>query len=208
MTFLAKFERNFLFSLTRSLAMFFILSTLAVMIISGLVVGISQLSKGDTKVAPQEVIDSLKPALPIETMQPNNNQQQQSPPITQAAKLLPAGLKLPFVLQKHFSDPDNLHKLSDWLNNVPNNQQQSFLDEMAAAVTQAEKEHINPFDAINTYHNLKVSKLTAEQFARSGNAQTWLWYAGALGTGIIIIALFSLILVLLAIERNTRRIDE
>ncbi|MDP1773020.1 MAG: hypothetical protein Q8L15_12110 [Methylobacter sp.] len=206
MIFLAKFERNFLFGLTRSLAMFFIFATLATLIVGGLVVGISQLSNSDSNIAPQEVIDSLKPALPVETMQPNN-QQQTSQPTTQT-QLLPPGLKMPFVLQKHFSDPDDIRRLANWLDEVPDNQQQVFLDEMATVVTQAEKEHIEPFSAINAYHKLKMEKLTAQRQTEAGNVQTWLWYAGALGAGIIIIALFSLILVLLAIERNTRRIDE
>jgi hypothetical protein len=205
MIFLAKFERNFLFGLTRSLAMFFIFATLATLIVGGLVVGISQLSKSDSKIAPQEVIDSLKPVLPVETMQPN--QQQISQPTTQN-QLLPPGLKMPFVLQKHFSDPDNMRRLTKWLDEVADDQQQVFLDEMAAVVTQAEKEHIEPFSAINGYHKLKMEKLSAQRLAEAGNVQTWLWYAGALGAGIVIIALFSLILVLLAIERNTRSIDE
>jgi hypothetical protein len=183
MTFLAKFERNFLFGLTRSLAMFFIISTLATLIISGLAVGISQLSKDDTKVTPQEVIDSLKPALSVEAK-------------TQTPKHLPAELKLPSVLQAHFSEPYSLQELNNWLNDMPKNQQQAFLDEMAAVVvfTHRKNEHIYQFEVINIYHRLKMQKLATLQLAESGNAQTWLWYAGALGTGIIIIALFSLIL--------------
>lgn len=198
MAFLAKFERNFLFGLTRAFAMFFIITTLTGLLIGGLVV-LNQAGDKSSQVEPQEVIDVLKPSLPVENAQPTI----QAPSKPQA-KRLPAGLKLPFVLQKHFSDPKNMETVIDWLSAVPHEQQQTFLDEMAAAVTQAEKEHIAPFDAINTYHELKQEKLAAEQLSAAAQKETWLWYAGAIGSGIVIIALFSLILVLLAIERNTR----
>jgi hypothetical protein len=205
MAFLSKFERNFLFNLTRGLAIFFIFLTLAVMVIGGLVVGISQSSNGDNRVAPQEVIDKLKPTLPLNTAQPDA-QQSESQTIPQTP-LLPSGLKIPFILQKHFSDPDNLRKLNDWIEDLSKSEQQVFLDELAAAVTLAEKDQINAIDAINTYHELKMEKLAAEKLAKAESTQKLLWYAGAVGVGIIIIALFSLTLVLLAIERNTRRVE-
>jgi len=200
MTFLAKFERNFLFGLTRAFAMFFIFTTLVGLLIGGLVVLVNQTGDQSNKVEPQEVIDILKPSLPVENAEPTAVQTPSKP----QPKRLPLGLKLPFILQKHFSDPKNMETLINWLSAVPHEQQQTFLDEMAAAVTQAEKEHIAPFDAINTYHELKQEKLAAEQLSAAAQKEAWLWYAGAIGSGIVIIALFSLILVLLAIERNTR----
>lgn len=199
MTFLAKFERQFLFGLTRAFAMFFIITTLAGLLIGGLVV-LNQAGNQSSQVQPQEVIAVLKPKLPVENAEPTNLQAPSKP----QPKRLPLGLKLPFILQKHFSDPNNMEILIDWLGAVPHDQQQIFLDEMAAAVTQAEKEHIAPFEAINTYHELKQEKLAAAQLSAAGQKEAWLWYAGAIGSGIVIIALFSLILVLLAIERNTR----
>ena len=199
MTFLSKFERNFLFGLTRAFAMTFIFTTLAGLLIGGLVVLLNQPGNQSSKVEPQEVIDALKPSFSVDNPQPTD----ESFSIPQS-KRLPAGLKLPFILQKHFSDPDNLRILIDWLSTVPNEQQQIFLDEMAAAVNQAEKDHIAPIDAINTYHRMKIAKLAKEQISVSAQKEAWLWYAGAIGSGIAIISLFSLILVLLAIERNTR----
>ncbi len=202
MAFLAKFERNFLFGLTRAFAMFFIITTLTGLLIGGLVV-LNQTGNQSSQVDPQEVIDVLKPSLPVENAQPTLQV-----PSKPQAKRLPLGLKLPFILQKHFSEPSNMGILIDWLSAVPHEQQQTFLDEMAAAVTQAEKEHIAPFEAINTYHDLKQEKLAAAQLSAAAQKEAWLWYAGAIGSGIVIIALFSLILVLLAIERNTRQDGE
>jgi hypothetical protein len=206
MAFLAKFERNFLFGLTRSLALCFIFITIATLIISGLVIGVSQLEKEDTSIAPREVIDNLKPISANEAIQPDTQQQENSAS-PQSARL-PPGLKIPFVLQKHFSSPDNLRTLNNWLEELPEDQRQPFLDEMAEAVTEAEKEQIEPIDAINSYHKLKMAKLQAINIVKEKQKQTWLWYAGAIGLGVIMIALFSLILVLLAIERNTRRVAE
>jgi hypothetical protein len=206
MAFLAKFERNFLFGLTRSLALCFIFITLAALIISGLVIGVSQLEKEDISVAPREVIDNLKPISANDAIQPETQQQENS--ASSQSPSLPSGLKIPFVLQKHFSSPDNLRTLNNWLEELPEDQRQPFLNEMAEAVTEAEKEQIEPLDAINAYHKLKMEKLQAIDIAKEKQKQTWLWYAGAVGLGVIIIALFSLILVLLAIERNTRRAVE
>ncbi len=193
------FERKFLFGLTRTFAMFFIFTTLLGLLTGGLLVLFNQAGNKSSKVEPQEVIDVLKPSLPIENAQSSVKTPSESPP-----KHLPMGLKLPFVLQKHFSNPDNFLILIKWLDAVPEEQKQHFLEEMAATVTLAEKEHIAHFDAINTYHKLKTSKLAEEKISAAARKEAWLWYAGALGSGIVIIALFSLILVLLAIERNTR----
>lgn len=206
MAFLAKFERNFLFGLTRSLALSFIFITLAAIVISGLIIGISQLSKEDISVAPREVIDEIKPITANEAVQSDTQQQEKS--VALQSPSLPSGLKIPFVLQKHFSHPDNLRLLNNWLEVLPEDQRQPFLDEMAQAVTEAEKERIEPIDVINAYHKLKMEKLQTINLAKEKQMQTWLWYAGGVGLGIIIIALFSLILVLLAIERNTRRAIE
>ncbi|CAD6874746.1 hypothetical protein [Methylomonas fluvii] len=203
MTILAKFERKFLFGLTRAFAMFFIFTTLAGLLIGGVLVLLNQAGNQSSQVTPQDVIDILKPSLPVENAAPTP----QAPSKPQA-KHLPLGLKLPFILQKHFSEPNNMEILIGWLNTVPSDQQQVFLDEMAAAVTQAEKEHLAPFDAINTYHELKKEKLAAEQLSAAAQKEAWLWYSGAIGSAIVIIALFSLILVLLAIERNTRQDGE
>ncbi len=203
MAFLAKFERNFLFGLTRAFAMFFIITTLIGLLIGALVV-LNQTGNQSSQVEAQEVIDVLRPSLPVESAEPTTLQTPSKP----QAKRLPLGLKLPFILQKHFSDPTNMEILIDWLSAVPHDQQQAFLDEMAAAVTQAEKEHIAPFEAINTYHELKQQKIAAAQLSAEAQKEAWLWYAGAIGSGIVIIALFSLILVLLAIERNTRQDGE
>ena len=121
MAFLAKFERNFLFGLTRAFAMFFIITTLTGLLIGGLVV-LNQAGNQSNQVEPQEVINVLKPSLAVENAEPTTLQ---APSIPQP-KRLPAGLKLPFILQKHFSDPNHMETLIDWLSAVPHEQQQTF----------------------------------------------------------------------------------
>ena len=59
------------------------------------------------------------------------------------------GIKLPFVLQKHFSAPERIQTLREWLEALPNEHRQVFLDEMAVAVTEAEKSGADGLDAIN-----------------------------------------------------------
>ncbi|MEZ5452904.1 MAG: hypothetical protein R3E93_08850 [Thiothrix sp.] len=203
MSFADSFERRFLFVLTRGLALFFIFGLLASIMIGGIMVSDKLTPKDSTTVSPQEVVDALKPP-----------EYEEPPQVADATSATPApvpdptilpGIKLPFVLQKHFNAPDRIQTLRDWLEALPNGQRQVFLEEMAAAVTESEKVGADGLDAVNQYKELKFDKLKQEEAAAAALTQARLMYAGAAFGAVLLIALFSLILVLLAIERNTRR---
>lgn len=197
------FERKFLFGLTRIFAMLIILGILIAIGIGGaLFVG----SYGETssKVSTSEVIDAIKP--PVITNDSTSTDTNSPTQTTENTTALPS-VKMPFILQKHFNRPENLQILKGWLDNLSLEERQEFINEMAATVTEAEKLKLSPDEAINKYKELKFKKIETEQATKTERRTQQLYYAGAIVSAVALIALFSLILVLLAIERNTRRVE-
>ncbi len=203
MSFADSFERKFLFVLTRGLALLFIFSLLATIVIGGIIVSDKLMPKESTTVSPQEVVEAITPPPPPpETQATTDTAAVASPPPD--PMILP-GIKLPFILQKHFSAPERIKVLRDWLSGLDTSQRQVFLEEMAAAVAEAESRRVDALEAINKYREIKFDKLKQEELAAAKLAMQRITYAGVAFGAILLIALFSLILVLLAIERNTRR---
>lgn len=201
MSFADSFERKFLFVLTRGLALLFIFGLLAAIVIGGIIVSDKLMPKESTSVSPQEVVEAITPPQP-ETPATADTAAVASPPPD--PMILP-GIKLPFVLQKHFSAPERIKVLRDWLSGLDASQRQVFLEEMAAAVTEAESRGVDALETIDKYKEIKFDKLKQEELAAAKLATQRMTYAGVAFGAILLIALFSLILVLLAIERNTRR---
>lgn len=202
MSFADSFERKFLFVLTRGLALLFIFGLLAAIVVGGIFVSDKLMPKASTTVTPQEVVDAITPPKPEVSQVSNSAASATLPPPD--PMILP-GIKLPFVLQKHFSAPDSIKTLRGWLEALPTEQRSLFLDEMAAAVAEAEKGGADGLAAINKYKEIKIEKLKQEELAAARLATERATYVGVAFGAILLIALFSLILVLLAIERNTRR---
>jgi hypothetical protein len=203
MHFFNRFERNFLFGLTRVFAMLIILSILIMTGIAGVLFSNNHIEI-NTKVSTSDVIEAIKPP-PVESQtetvsSETNGLNEQS---VKNVNILPS-IKMPFILQKHFNTPDNLRTLKGWLDSLSENNRQEFIDEMALAVTEAESLHLPPYDAINKYRQLKNEKLEKASLVKAEQRTQQLYFAGAIILGVSLIALFSLILVLLAIERNTR----
>jgi hypothetical protein len=202
MSIIENFERKVLFSLTRFLAMLIVFSLIAAIVVGAVVASGTLGKKVSTKVSANEVLEVIKPPVADDA----SNTPQGSPPQSgQPDTNLPSGEKLPFALQKHFNTPDNIKVLRGWLNAVRDEYHQEFIDEMAAVVVEAEKQNLSAPDAINAYKELKLKKLEAIKMAKAELEQTRLYYAAAAVSCTTLVALFSLILVLLAIERNTRR---
>ncbi len=201
MSFFDTFERRFLFILTRFLALLFISCLLAAIVIGGIAASSKFLPNETAKVTPAEVMEAIKPAVYGEAPQTAAAQ-----PPRQDPNALP-GIKLPFALQKHSNNPDDIRILRGWLEQTPKEQRQEFIDELAAVVVEAEKTNANVVQAINKYKELKFAKIQEEKQAKAELEASRLRYIGAAFACITLIAMFSLILVLLAIERNTRRVS-
>ena len=114
-------------------------------------------------------------------------------------------VKIPFILQKNFNTPEKLQILKKWLDAISIEKQQEFINEMEVIVTETEKLKLSSIEAIDKYEELKFKKIETEVLTKAERKMEKLYYLGAIIVAIAFIALFSLILVLLAIERNTRR---
>lgn len=197
MQILEKFERKFLFGLTRVFAMLIIFSILISIGVIGMM--FMDFSKEiNTQVTAIEVTEAIKPPATKDMIS------SYAPPSQTNLNILPS-VKLPFVLQKHFNEPENIRILKGWLDILPVDAHQNFIDEMAATVTESDKLKLPFVDAINTYKQLKFKKFDEERSARSEHRLQQTYFAAFIFAAVMLIALFSLILVLLSIERNTRK---
>ncbi len=200
---LDNFEKRFLFRLTRAFAMFVILAIFLILGLGGLFF-LSKYEEVNSKVTAVEIVDIVKPpatapspatsSLSLQTQKREDNS-------------LPA-IKTPFVLQKNLNMPEKIKVVKDWLDDVPLDKEQEFIDEMAAAVTEAEKLNLAAAETMDAYHRVKMRRLKAENAAEEKREHDRLYMIGATLSAVALIALFSLILVLLAIERNTRQVEK
>lgn len=197
------FEKNFLFGLTRIFAMMIILGILISIGIGGLLFG-GYYGGVDTTVTVKEVLNSINPPVITNALSIDANS---SAKTTENANVL-LSVKMPFILQKNFNTPEKLHTLKNWLDFLTITDRQEFINEMAATVTEADKLNLSSTEVVNEYKRLKFKKLEAEQSTKTERQSYKLYYAAATVGALALIALFSLILVLLAIERNTRRIEK
>jgi hypothetical protein len=201
MSFIDSLERKFLFILTRFLALLIISCLLIAIVVGGIMFSEKLFPKDDTKVTPTEVMDAIKPPVPTYNNPQSQPEQQQTVP---DINVLP-GIKIPFILQKYFNNPDSIKLLKGWMENIPKGKGNEFINELAAVVEEAEKTNANVTNAINQYKELKFSKIKDSQIAKTETNMIRLQYFGLAFACVALIALFSLVLVLLAIERNTRK---
>jgi hypothetical protein len=117
------------------------------------------------------------------------------------------GISLPFNLQKHFSDPDNLAVLERHTADLNEAERKEYIDNLSEVVTAAESQHVDVIAVINKYFELKGRKLQGKP-SEMERMLVPLYTGGAIFALLLLIAVFSLVLVLLAIERNTRNEDE
>ncbi len=191
-------ERKALFRFTRLLALTLIL-VLSIGLLAALATLITMWKPGGlSRVDPEEVLLSLKQA--NRATPPTNGAKQ---PQAQEANILP-GVTVPFVLQEYFSDPTNRDVLLAHIDRYTTDEQQDYLDNLSDVVQEAQKQKANVVDAINAFFRLKDKKLQDAQVRRSADQAKQLYELGFTVSALGLIGVFSLVLVLLAIERNTR----
>jgi hypothetical protein len=196
------FERKALFNITRAVALVCV-TVFLLAIIGSVIFGVSVWRDHvDTRVSAQEIVEPLKQT----NAPPTDNQQAQGtqPPAEQGAAQSPlAGFKIPFALQKYVSG-DNAQILRNHLDDVPAADRQAYLDELGAVVTSAEANKVDVVAAINSYMRTKSERYKAATAKAAEKWETLKMVAAGTASGLLLVALFSLVLVLLAIERNTR----
>jgi hypothetical protein len=199
MNLLDAFEQKGLFRFTRLLALL-IVCTLVTAVIAGLVIFTgTALTQESSYVKPEKVIDQVKPSILSTSPAPTGESNFVDP------NALP-GIKMPFSLQTFFSNSRNMRILLDHIQTLSDEQKQDYVDNMAEVVEKAKAQNIDIVEAVNAYFSLKDQELQRAQVEHQQIIQTRLYIAGAAISIMGLVALFSLILVLLAIERNTRRV--
>ena len=128
------------------------------------------------------------------------------PPITNESATISESLPdidIPKNVEKYLGGT-NRDILIGWLKALEEDQKQDFIDNLSDVIVEAEEANAEVITAINKYSTLKQSKYTTNEIEK---------YADKVAHGIYVVAaivcatlgvLFSLVLVLLAIERNTR----
>ncbi|WP_042302928.1 hypothetical protein [Paraburkholderia kururiensis] len=196
------FERKALFNITRAVALVCV-TVFLLAIVGTIIFGVSVWQDHvDTRVSAAEIVEPLKQTPPPQA----DGQQTQGtqPPAEQGVAQSPlAGYRIPFALQKYVSG-DNAQIIRSHLDAVPAAGRQAYLDELGAVVSSAEASKVDVFEAINSYMKTKSERYTEAAAKAAEKWQTLKMVAAGTASGLLLVALFSLVLVLLAIERNTR----
>jgi hypothetical protein len=192
---LDKFERIGVFRFTRLITLLSVFTTAMVLIVLATTF-LTTLLPQYTSVGGEEVAAVLK----AKTTPASGESRDDSSDETVLLSTVKPG---PGV-KKEFSDSTNRKVLAGWLKGLPKASRQDFIDNMEEVIAYAQRNSMNVTDAINTYKELKLDKVGTvglDQLERKLSQGTII---GSFLFGLMLLALFSLVLVLLAIERNTR----
>lgn len=188
MTFLNIIEKKFLFSLVRIASLISIL-----ILIVALGLAINNYFKG-----PQADTEVKYSELNLGIVTPDEKH------IKSDYELL--SLEHEKILHKYMGGENNTAILLSWLDVVPGEYKKNFVDNLAEIIVEAEKnDPTKVVEAINAYQTAKMQKLSSAispDPAENYRGPIMILFAlAALG----LIGMFCLILVFLAVERNTRK---
>lgn len=195
---LETFEQKGLFRLTRFLATLIVVGLIFAFVAGAFIFAGTIVSSDETRVDPDAVLRAV---------QPPQQHQQEGQSGGGVAPYDPdqlPGIRLPFELQPYFSDPSNRKVLLSRIEDMSKGEKQDYVDNLAEIVKAAKARGVNVTDCINEYFRQKADVMRRAESAKTVKTQMRLYLAGAAVSLLGLVALFSLILVLLAIERNTR----
>lgn len=191
MPMVSKFEQMVLFNFVRILTYLIMVLLVGTVLIGGLLF-FKKLMPPSTRVSYEDVLPAQSETASSEELSPG------------AQERMP---KLPDNVARYMKG-QNYPILKGWLQGLPMKQKWDFVDNMSSVISAAEKEHPDRvIDVINRYKQVKLEKMSDAMEQRAANQVTRLAYIGYGLAAIGLAAIFTLILVLLAIERNTRRIQ-
>lgn len=200
--FVARFERQVLFRIARFVA-FSICLLLFIAMVGGAIYATTYGAEHSERPDAAGVAQSLKPIVDTPQVDPSAGAGTTGPS-TLASDSVLQGVRIPPVMQELMVNPDNQRVFRNWLDELPDEEHQPFIDGLAKAVDEARRININDSDALNAYHERYKKYVEDKQIAELKSKEQRLLAAGFAATTLMLLALFSLVLVLLAIERNTR----
>ena len=201
--FVSGFERKVLFRIAR-----FVAFTVCLVLFLWMVIGL--VSIGMTFVRtnapdPAQVVRSLKPDAGNGSPQTEGGSSSSSAPSVLGVQSPLIGIRWPPELQERMNDENTRRVLENWLSEFEQEDRQPFMDGLGATVREARASGVDEVNAINTYYTQYKSYLAERETNRLVTTQARLIAAGVVMSILLLLALFSLVLVLLAIERNTYR---
>lgn len=117
---------------------------------------------------------------------------------------VPTTLKIPASLQERFSTADAQKGLEKALSVLPAEQRQPCLDGLGEVVQDATSRNMDVSKAMDGYFSTCKAHAANLELQRAAELKAKLIIAGSIVSTLILLATFSLVLVLMAIERNTR----
>lgn len=116
----------------------------------------------------------------------------------------PTTLKIPASMQEKFSTPEAQKGLENALSVLPADQRQPCLDGLGEVVQDASSKNMDVPKATEGYFSTCKAHATNLELQRAAEVKAKFIIAGSIVSTLILLATFSLVLVLMAIERNTR----
>jgi hypothetical protein len=187
---LERFEQRRVFVLARVLSLIGI-AALSIFVIASVILWSGSLLSANTRVAPTEVASVLSPGTAINPAQPNS-------------EAVLAGVTVPARVKRYLSDQSNRSVLEGWIRDLDVDQQQDFLDNLEDVIRYAEQNNLDVIQAVNTYKDLKLRKYRAAESKALDAKISRYGIVGGIVAAVMLIVALSLVLVVLAIERNTR----
>ncbi|MFH1846013.1 MAG: hypothetical protein ABH869_00445 [Candidatus Omnitrophota bacterium] len=111
--------------------------------------------------------------------------------------------QLPANVKKYMFEK-NVNVLYGWIKSLDKTDQEDFMENLSLIIDQAENGTENVVDIINEYKTVKLEKLKKPEFEKYEAMVRKGAILSAIFGLVLFIALMSLILVVLAVERNTR----
>ena len=199
---LENLEEKVIFNFTRIIALIMILGIFILLVIG--IIGLTTM-KDNTYVSYSTVKTSLT------TSNDSSGDTSQTPSREESLEAVTSGVYIPQEVKDKFQG-ENRDVLIGWLKNMNTQQQEKFVSNLSNIINEAESdESINLYTAVNKYKSLKFNKFTQQT---SNPLSSYEDTARKIGIALFVtiaiglIGLFSLVLVLLAIERNTRSEDK
>ncbi len=201
--FVARFEHKVLFRITRWVALS-VCMLLFLSLVAGSLYTISTLSSATDEPDPVAIGEkTANKESAAETTAERSKDATATGSLSEDTSIL-TGMKLSPELQELFLQGDNRRVLEGWLSDIASDGRQDFLDNLARAASAAKAKDGDASDAVNRYHSAYVEYVDQRRTDDAKAAANRMQMLAALGTTLALVALFSLVLVLLAIERNTR----
>jgi len=181
----SRFE-TFLFGFTR---VFAIIASLIGLIAFGLVIQTLLESSDSTYVSLDEI---------------STKSNAQNASLKEALASPSTSLSTPANVTRYISG-DNEKILQGWLDGISEQEQkQEFLDNLAEVIAGAEEADLDVMNTINNYRTIKIARLSTSEMDRYAEVGKRAGLISALFGLVLFISLMGLVLVLLAVERNTR----